>query len=202
MGRRRGGRKAVLGKARDRAGEQRPVSKEWIGLNREPVARLWVLHGREGGLGVRPSRSCVGVATRQWSLMAARRPVGCRGERSGDANRPRSWRDPAAKTTLGMLEGELGRQREVVLMPRAGSSNCAIGGSTRPNGSSGWTSPFPGIRNVRCPATRTPRRCSGLRLGRPVRVRRGRHGLTGGGLFPGTPWQPAPHSGSRHGSLP
>ena len=75
-----------------------PVSKEWIGLNREPVARLWVLHGREGGPGVRPSRSCVGVATRQWSLMAARRPVGCRGERSGDANRPtrRSGRPRAA----------------------------------------------------------------------------------------------------------
>ena len=37
---------------------------------------------------MRPSRSCVGVAARQWSLKVVRRPVGCRGERSGDASRP------------------------------------------------------------------------------------------------------------------
>ena len=49
---------------------------EWIGLNREPVARLWVLHGREGGAGVRPSRSCVGVAVVSRSADPTRAPTG------------------------------------------------------------------------------------------------------------------------------
>ena len=42
----------------------------------------------------------------------------------------------------------------------AGSSSCATGGSTRPNGSNGWTNRCPDIRDVPFPATRPPRRRS------------------------------------------
>ena len=38
----------------------------------------------------------------------------------------------------------------------SGWSSCATGGSTRQNGSSGWTSRFPAIRHVRRLATRPP----------------------------------------------
>ena len=44
--------------------------------------------------------------------------------------------------------------------PRADSSSCATAGSTRPNGSSGWTRRLPDIRDVLFLATRRPRRRS------------------------------------------